>query len=657
MLESLCDYINLTSWACGHNVDVGCLPRVFMKISRKSWWVFCLAVVAALWLSPIRAFLTPQTPIKDGAAPGINEGPVIACEVTVGPFDIHRKYRSMEGPWTVAKFKIGELIASGTATVPENHIHYVENENGSAPSMNGRSGGKHNTPPYGEELSDLKGAMNDKRELYWLKGLKVEVLDENGNTLPTAEFICHTNLDFSFVDHNMLFTDGERWNNDRLITITQGQTKVLYPPGFAVPLASDEPFRVTFQAANRTSNARRRLKHKATFYFIKDSDLVYPLTALYGRVPFAQVIVDKNLEGAKKEDLKRHPSCDLQAFAVNAPNNVTGGVSPDAAGRVLSGHWVVPPGVHTYKSNVNDLDSAFSQTDRKMRFAWTHIHPCCTEVSVTRCDGNKKQKMFTTHVKTKTEPGLELVDIELIKPKEAIVFPKDGHYELEGTYNNTLPIALDSMISVGMFFEDTNFRRPTWSLPDSKAAYCGVICAKNAEASPAIPLFDKAKDGPLLKGDQAVVLNTNRGKIKLTLDANVAPCSVTHLHQIIKCGGFNGTRFAAYSPGFLLQLAAAEDKGKGQRPMSPKLKKQLRRLPLEATKHHRKYAISVARQENDENSGTSSICLMLAESPHLDRRYSVIGHLSEDAQTIKALDAICKDFESAVIVSAAAVGK
>lgn len=91
---------------------------------------------------------------------------------------------------------------------------------------------------------------------------------------------------------------------------------------------------------------------------------------------------------------------------------------PYKSGRVISGRWVVPPGLHTYKSSVYDLDPVFSQCDQKLRLVWTHIHPCCTDVSITRCDGGSKQKMFTATVKTQTEPGFELVDIELIKPKD-----------------------------------------------------------------------------------------------------------------------------------------------------------------------------------------------------------------------------------------------
>lgn len=645
----------------GHNKDVVC-RRLSMKINWKNGLgalLLTAGVVAFVGMSwpgaaYIKGLVVPAAYKLSDARQiaGIPEGPAIACEVTVGPFDIHRKYRSMEGPWSVAKFKIGELVASGSGELPESHIHYVEKEQGlEAPSMNS---GMTGAPPVGEDLSGLKGKISDKKTLYWFKGLKVEVVDENGRTLPTAEFICHTNLDFSYADHNASFPDGERWNSDRLITITQGQTKVIFPAGFAVPLASDESFRVTFQAANRTTDTHRRLKHKATFYFIKDADLVYPITALYTRVPFAQVIVDRNYALAKQADLKRHPTCDIQAFAVNAPNNVTGGVNTDGQGRVISGHWVVPPGVHTYKSNINDLDGTFAEHDRRLRFAWTHIHPCCTDVSVTRCDGGTNKKMFTANVKTKTQPGLELVDIELVNPKEAIVFPKDGQYEVEGTYNNTLPVALDSMISVGMFFEDTDFRRPSWSMPDSKAAFCGVVCKKEPVAS-LYPMFSKDKDGPLLKGVKAVELNTNRGSLKLLLDPAIAPCSATQLYRMMISGGFDGTRFASFQPGFLLQIAAAEDKASGKKAMPSQLKAKLRRLPLEARGDHRKHAISIARTQDDLNSGATSICLMLGPATHLNGKYTVVGRLSEDAQSLKTLDKLSQDWQSAVIVSARAV--
>lgn len=637
-----------------------------MKINWKCGLCFVvlligvLAYLGASWpgLAHIKGLFAPA-PI-DTHTPrqisGIPEGPAYACEITVGPFDIHRKYRSMEGPWAVAKFTVGDLIASGTADLPKEKVHYVELEQGNeAPSMNGGNGGKAYTPVVGEELSGLERNATDRRTLYWFKGLKVEVLDENDNLLPTAEFICHTNLDFSFADHNAAFSDGERWNSDRLITITQGQTNIMYPAGFAVPVSSDESFRVTFQAANRTTSEQRHLKHRATFYFIKDSDLVYPVTALYSRVPFAQVIVDRNYEEAKQLDLKRHPTCDIQSFAVNAPNNVTGGVNTDGNGRVISGHWVVPPGVHTYKSTINDIDGSFAMRDRKMRFAWTHIHPCCTDVSVMRCDGGNKQKMFTANVKTKTQPGLELLDIELVKPVQPITFTKDGHYELVGNYNNTLSIPLDSMISMGMYFDDTDFRRPNWSLPDSKADFCGVTCKKET-TSTSYPLFNIDKDGPLLVTKKEVLLTTNFGNIKLVLDPAVAPCSATELYRLLSADAFAGTRFAAYEPGFLLQVAAAEDKVAGKNAMPAKLKKQLRRLPLEVNTYaevgqHRRYSISMARQETDENSASSSFCLMLAPAAHLNGKYTVVGRVSDDPQTVKTITKICQQWKSAVIVS------
>jgi hypothetical protein len=253
-------------------------------MSIKTNWILSVVIVTAIFMTYLLGIsrrdgsnATVSSNLSGGASlertmlPEIKEGPSYAPELTVGPFDIHRKYRSMEGPWSVAKFKIGDLIASGAASLPESRIRYVENDNSPAPSM--MASAAFDTGAATEEPEGLKKQTDSHRALYWFKGLKIEVLDENGKVMPTGEFVCHANLDFSPGIHNSLFPDGERWNSDRLITITQGQTKIIFPEGFAMPMASDEEFRVSFQAANRTSAKPRNLKHRATFYFIKDSDI------------------------------------------------------------------------------------------------------------------------------------------------------------------------------------------------------------------------------------------------------------------------------------------------------------------------------------------------------------------------------------------------
>src|SRR5262245_14658567 len=55
---------------------------------------------------------------------GNPEGPVVSADVLAGPFDIHRKYRSMEGPFVNEDFKVGELLDSKSVSVQESRVFY-----------------------------------------------------------------------------------------------------------------------------------------------------------------------------------------------------------------------------------------------------------------------------------------------------------------------------------------------------------------------------------------------------------------------------------------------------------------------------------------------------------------------------------------------------
>jgi hypothetical protein len=45
------------------------------------------------------------------------EGQVSTATIIVGPFDLHRKYRSMEGPYCVSSLRIGDLLASSEVSL------------------------------------------------------------------------------------------------------------------------------------------------------------------------------------------------------------------------------------------------------------------------------------------------------------------------------------------------------------------------------------------------------------------------------------------------------------------------------------------------------------------------------------------------------------
>lgn len=615
---------------------------------------FGVVLWTALALMHVKA-----TPSLQGAAPvnsyqnvaWIKEGPAVLPELIAGPFDLHRHYRSMEGPYVSAKFRVGDLIASKRAELPEERVRFVEKD--VAPPSAATTNGMMAISGDVEKPVGIKDTSAEPRQLYWFKGLKLEVLDENGKVMPTAEFICHLNLDMDTVQHNKNFPHGERTTYNRLLTITQGQTEVHFPDGFAFPASSDEEWRVSFQAANRTSNQHRRVKHRATFYFIKDSELAYPVTAMYTRTPFVTVVVDRAYEKAMNEDHAKHPSCEIMMRGVNAPNSSKDGIFTDPKGRIVSGHWVVPPGRHEYVAVVNDQDPTIASKDRTLRFGWVHIHPCCEKAFLSECTGTAKKELASAKVSTAVKgTGVELTHIETLGKEGGVTLKKGGHYEIGAIYDNTTSGALDSMVTLGMFFDDVDFKRPNWALPGyhEEKPFCGVTECKVRPRTKLPQTFDPKVDGPLLKAPTKITIETSAGLLHATLNPAFAPNSASQVYKLLTSGVYDNTPFVRYEPDFVLQLAVAEHKENGGK-LTDEQKKLIRTLPLEVTAQtakkirHSRYALSLAREDDDENSAQTSFSILLKDSPHLDRKYTIVGFLDDDATTRATVDKMIATFD------------
>ena len=599
------------------------------------------------------------------------EGKVSTAIIIVGPFDLHRKYRSMEGPYCTSSLRIGDLLASPVVSLKEDMIIFIE-DGSASPSMGGgpsMSGGSR-LPATPEGLVD---SGSQPRELIWFKGLKLEVLDENDQPMPNAEFICHLNVDVDPAHRKRIFPEMQHSGTSRILTITQGQTDFQLPEGFGVPVGSDELWAFTFQAANRTTNQHRRIKHRCTINFIRDKELVYPVKALHWHNPYITVTVDKNTPDAVSAEHQSMPNCIGTSAGVNAPNSAPGSVFSDKFGRRLSGHWVIPPGVHTYSSPIGEHSvPGFASKDATIHAAWTHIHPFCTRTSLLHCSGDSRKEIFTVRATTRTEGGLQLEHIENVVSREGIPLPANQHYELEARYENPTDSAQDSMVALGIFFADHNFARPDWCLPGNNTAYCGIKsdlaegeCAvdtgestKTQVASPqpkaasdttsAYPLFDPSVDGPILSRPKQFEIETTAGKLHVILDPTLAPKHATQLYRLFKNGVFDGTPIHRYEPDFVLQTSTAETKSDGG-VISETQRQMLRRLPLEVesqsdgVRAHKKWVLSMARWDA-EDSAVSSFSILLADAPHLDKKYTVFGRLVPDEVTTQTMDKIAHEW-------------
>ncbi len=602
------------------------------------FWTLLLVVLVGL---SVRQYLA--TGLSPTAA-----GKEIRVEIEAGPFELKRRYRSMEGPYCVQNLSFGELIAARKIVLPEGLVR-----SGDGASMTGGLNAV-------SELT-LSGDPGP-RKLYWLKGIDEVVLDEKGRVLPTAEFICHLNVDVDVAFRNQTFPMAEPCRNSRIFTITQGQTRIEFPRGYAVPVASDEVWGFTFQAANRTTDEHRRIRHRLTLTLVEDRSLAEPLKALAWETPFLSVIVDRYSKQAEEADHAGMPDCLPTSRGLTAPNSVPNTNWDDFCGRRRSGHFVVPPGRNTWRSTYPELTV---NTERHVRLVWSHIHPLLEECSLILCRGRKK--LFSVHSKTRTDRGLEIESIDMVTAPEGngIVLPAKEVYEIECTYNNTTGEAHDSMVTFGLFFDDERFVRPEWvsnpapnRLPVSTGAPVAgepVTVDKSGNITVGWPIFDPARDGPLLKSKKRLLLETSRGELRLVIDPSLAPQSATQMHRLLTRGAFNDTVFCAYQSGFFLQVGEAQTKT-GQAALASENRRLLRRLPVELSGVtgdkviHRQGALTLSRDPSKPDSALGSFSILLGAAPHLDGLQTVFGYAESDPVTSATLKALGQDFQANTLV-------
>jgi len=622
-------------------------------------WPSCLTLLAAIAMaimpgSAVGTLKTPSVTTQTSSVAVLSsqfpEGPVLTPTLTVGPFDIHKRYRSMEGPYADLSIRMGDLAAAKNGIVPASLVKFVEGNPGGV-SMQGGKG-------HGETVSSLPDTSSQPRKLFWVKGFKLEVLDEKGVVQPTAEFICHFNLDVNLQERNAAFPEGERWGNSRLLTITQGQTNITFPEGYGVPVASDEHWRFTFQAANRTTDEHRRIKHRLTVYLIPDKDLVKPITALIWFVPSERVVIDKQTKEVIDQEKSLCALCMGTTRGLVAPNSVDTALESDKYGRKVCGHWVVPPGENSWATVVPDW--GFASKNRVIHAAWSHIHPYCTSFSLVKVTPKSRETILSATSKTKSKPGIQIENIDYISSKEGIPMPANNTYELVISYNNTFGQPLDSMATMGIFFEDNSFARPDWVFNKDQGQFCGVK-TPNATATPAaatpaaapatgafdsVAVFDANKDGPILTAPKTITIETTAGNLSFTLEPKWAPKTSTQLAKLFAMNAFDGTPICSYIPNYLMQVALVEDKAPGCAALSSEAKQIIRRIPIEVdsqlsnTVSHDVGILTLSREENDNLGGTSSFSILLVNSPHLNNRFTAFGKLTDAPENQKTLDKI-----------------
>ncbi len=127
--------------------------------------------------------------------------------------------------------------------------------------------------------------------------------------------------------------------------------------------------------------------------------------------------------------------------------------------------------------------------------------------------------------------------------------------------------------------------------------------------------------------DDIVVMETNRGTMKLKLFPDVAPRHCRNFKKLANSGFYDGTAFHRIIPGFMIQggdinSRDSDPQNDGQGGPGWKVDAEFNDIS------HKRGILSMARSR-DKNSAGSQFFICVADAPHLDRKYTAFGEVIE----------------------------
>jgi peptidylprolyl isomerase len=122
-----------------------------------------------------------------------------------------------------------------------------------------------------------------------------------------------------------------------------------------------------------------------------------------------------------------------------------------------------------------------------------------------------------------------------------------------------------------------------------------------------------------------LVLETSKGPVVIALRPDLAPKHVARIKELAGQGFYNGLKFHRVIDGFMAQTGCPQGTGTGG--SGKKLVAEF------SNEKHVRGTVSMARAQNPD-SGDSQFFICFAESPWLNRQYTVWGQVVEGMDNI-----------------------
>ena len=145
-------------------------------------------------------------------------------------------------------------------------------------------------------------------------------------------------------------------------------------------------------------------------------------------------------------------------------------------------------------------------------------------------------------------------------------------------------------------------------------------------------------DDKMLSGKINAEINIkDYGVIKLELDADSAPITVTNFVNLVNDKFYDGLTFHRIIDGFMIQ--GGDPLGNGTGGSDKTIKGELKNNGVENNISHTRGTISMARSQAND-SASSQFFIVQSDSTFLDGSYAGFGHVTSGMEIV---DKICKD--------------
>ncbi len=167
----------------------------------------------------------------------------------------------------------------------------------------------------------------------------------------------------------------------------------------------------------------------------------------------------------------------------------------------------------------------------------------------------------------------------------------------------------------------------------------GFVLIKTTFSNNVVNTNNEKKEVELMSGLHHVVISVkDLGDIKLELDANIAPITVTNFLKLVNDKFYDGLTFHRIIKGFMIQ--GGDPTGTGFGGSEETIKGEFASNGVNNTISHVRGVISMARS-NHPDSASSQFFIVQDDSTYLDGNYAGFGHVTEGMEVVdKVVEAV-----------------